>query len=104
MPKTTLGKLSFVLILLCPVLFLVGRLFLNLYESIPAGDTILEDIANRPGVSISMLTGMLSGVMAGIAGAIAVFIYKERSLFVYLATAAGGLLLLFLLGEFFFPH
>lgn len=104
MPKMALGKLAIVLILLCPALFLVGRLFLNLYASVPSGETVLEDIVKRPAVSVSMLLGMVSGIAAFIVGAVSIFKLEERSFLVYLATAAGGLVLLFVAAEIVFPH
>jgi len=63
MPKTTLGRWSVGLIVAMPVLFFIGRLLLNLlYKSVPAGNTILEDIAERPALALTMLSGMVSGI------------------------------------------
>jgi hypothetical protein len=104
-PKTTLGKWSLGLIISMPVLFITGTsLTTSLYQSIPAGNTILEDIAARPALALTMLAGMAAGISAFITGLLAVFRQKENSLLVYVSTVIGALLILFLLGEIVFPH
>jgi len=64
LPKTTLGKWSVVLIIVMPVFFYVGMSFVDFYESVSAGKTILQDIIVRPGVALPMLAGMVSGISA----------------------------------------
>ena len=104
-PKTTLGRWSVRLIVAMPVLFFIGQSLLNLlYKSVPAGSTILKDIAERPALALTMLTGMVSGISAFIMGFIAILKQKERALFVYAATIIGALLIIFLLAEILFPH
>lgn len=75
-----------------------------LYASVPAGNTILEDIAGRPALALTMLAGMLSGISAFAVGLIAIIGQKERSPLVYIATVLGALMIFFLVGEFVFPH
>lgn len=105
MPKTRLGWWSLWLIVTMPVLFLTGSLSTNLlYQSVPAGNTILEDIVTRPALALTMLIGMLCGIFAFITGILAIIRQKERTRLVYFATFIGFLLSLFLLGEFIFPH
>lgn len=105
MPKTTLGKWSLGLIAAMPVLFFIGTSFTSLlYESVPAGDTILEDIAGRPALALTVLAGTVAGISAFITGLIAIIRQKERALLVYIATIIGTLLMLFLIGEVLFPH
>lgn len=105
MPKTKLGRWSVILIIAMPVLFLLGRFFMNLfYESVSSGDTILEDIANRPALALSMLAGMGCGVSAFVTGLIAILKQKERAVLVYISTILGFLEILFLIGEFTSPH
>ena len=105
MPRTKLGKGSVGLILAMFVLFLIGPTFTSsLYKSIPAGDTILADIANRPALAIAMLIGMVSGISAFIIGLTAIIKQKERTILVYLATIVGAGLIVFLIGEFSSPH
>ena len=104
-PKTTLGKWSLGLAAAMPVLFFIGMSFTTLlYKSVPAGDTILKDIAVRPGLALTMLAGMVSGISAFVSGLIAIIRQKERALLVYVATLIGALLIIFLLGEFLSPH
>jgi hypothetical protein len=105
MPKTVLGKWSLGLIIAMPILFVIGTSFTNsLYKSVPAGDTILADIANRPALALSMLAGFASGISAFITGLTAIIKQKERALLVYLSTLMGALLILFLVAEISFPH
>jgi Na+/melibiose symporter-like transporter len=104
-PKTTLGKWSVSLILAMPILFIIGTSFTNsLYNSIPAGGTILKDIAARPALALTMLAGMVAGISAFITGLLAILRKKENALLVYVATVIGALLMLFLTGEVVFPH
>jgi len=105
MPKTILGKWSLGLIITMPILFFIGTSFTNsLYKSVPAGDTILADIASRPALALTMLAGFASGISAFITGLIAIIKQKERALLVYLSTLMGALLILFLIAEISFPH
>lgn len=105
MPKTTLGKWSVGLIVAMPLLFIIGTSFTNsLYKSVPAGGTILEDIAMRPALAFAMLVGMVAGISAFITGLLAIIRQKENALLVYVSTVIGAVLLLFLTGEFIFPQ
>ena len=104
-PKTTLGRWSVGLITGMPILFFTGSLLRPLlYESVPAGRTILEDITVRPGLALTMLTGMAFGISAFATGLVSIIKRGERALLTYISTITGGLLILFLLGEIFFPH
>jgi hypothetical protein len=105
MPKTILGKWSLGLIATMPVLFFIGPFLTNLlYKSVPAGNTILEDIAGRPVLVLTMIAAMVSGISALITGLIAVTRQKERAPLVYVAIIIGAFLMLFLAGEVLFPH
>ena len=104
-PITTLGKWSVGLIIAMPLLFIIGiSLTSLLYRSVPAGGTILADIAARPTLALTMLAGIVAGISAFITGLLAVVKPKERALMVYISTAVGALLLFFLAGELVFPH
>ncbi len=104
-PKTKLGKWSLGLIVAMPILLFIGMSFTNsLYKSVPAGSTILEDIAGRPALALTMLVGMVAGISAFIVGLTAIVRQKERALLVYVATSIGMLLILFLIAEVLFPH
>jgi hypothetical protein len=104
-PKTTLGWWSVGLMISCPVLFLIGATLASyLYASVPAGDTILDDLTSRPALAVSALVAMGCGISAGVVGLVAIVRRKERALLVILATAASALLLLFLVGEVVSPQ
>ncbi len=105
MPRTPLGKWSLGLIVVMPILFFIGASFTNsLYKSVPAGNTILEDIAGRPALALTMLAGEISGILAFVTGLLAVTRQKERATSVYVAIILGALLMAFLLGEIVIPH
>ena len=104
-PTTTTGKWSVGLIVAMPILFVIGTSFTNsLYDSVPAGNTILADIATRPALALTMLGGMAAGISAFITGLLAILNQKDNALLVYVSCSIGGLLLLFLVGEILFPH
>ena len=104
-PRTTLGKWSVGLIVAMPILFVVGSSFTDsLYESVPAGETILADIAARPALALTMLAGMVAGFLAFIVGLLAIVRQKEKALLVYVSTVIGALLMLYLAGEMVSPH
>ena len=104
-PKTTLGRWSVGLIVAMPILFVIGSSFTNsLYETVPAGGTILADIAARPALALAMLAGMVAGILAFILGLLAIVRQRENALLVYVSTVIGALLVLFLAGEVVFPH
>ncbi len=105
MPRTGLGKWTVGLIIAMLVLFFLGASFTTLlYPSVPAGGTILADIAARPALALTMLAGMFAGIAACVAGLLAITRREENALLVYLSTGIGALLILFLAGEFLFPQ
>jgi len=104
-PKTGLGKCSVILIIAMPILFVLGSSFTTLlYSSVPSGDTIFADITTRPALALTMLTGMAAGVAAFFTGAFAIVKKKDNTYLVCLSTIFGALLIMFLIGEFAFPH
>lgn len=105
LPITTLGKWSVGLFIAIPLLFMIGTSFTNsLYKSVPAGNTIIADIAVRPALALTMLAGIIAGVSAFFTGMLAIFRQKDNTLLVYLSTMIGLLLILFLSGEVLLPH
>jgi hypothetical protein len=103
-PDTNLGRWSIGLIIAMPILFFIGTSFTNtLYASVPSGDSILQDIAARPALALTMLAGMATGILAFINGVVAIAVKKERSVFVYISMLIGMFLIIFLAGEFIFP-
>ncbi len=104
-PQTTLGKWSVGLVVVAPILFVIGSSFTNtLYESVPAGGTILADISARPALALTMLAGMAAGVSAFMVGLLAIIRLKEKALLVYLSTVLGAFLTLFLAAEAMGSH
>ena len=104
-PKTTLGRWSVGLVVAMPILFVIGSSFTNsLYRSVPAGGTILADIAARPALALTMLAGMVAGILAFIVGLLAIVRQKENALLVYVSTVIGALFMLYLTGEMVYPH
>jgi predicted membrane-bound spermidine synthase len=88
-----------------PLLFSIGASFTKtLYAGIPAGESILADIAARPALALTMLAGMICGISAFVLGFLAINKQKDRSLLVCVSTIIGALLILFLSGELLFPH
>ncbi len=105
LPGTRLGALSVILIVTMPILILVGSVVRStVYDSVPAGDSILDDIATRPGVAVTMLLALGCGLAAGVVGVLSIVRHAERSLLALLSVACSGLLLLFLMAEVVFPH
>ena len=104
-PSTSSGMWSVGLIVATPMLLAIGSSFTDsLYRSVPSGETILADVVARPALALTMLAGMVAGVSAFVLGLLGIVRQRERALLVYLSTALGGLLLLFLAGEIAFPH
>lgn len=104
-PKTTLGKWSLRLIVAMPILFIIGTSLTNSsYKSVPAGETILADLAARPALALTMLAGMGAGISAFITGFLAIIRKRDNALLVYLSTVIGALLIFFLVGEIISPH
>ena len=104
-PKTVLGWWTVGLIVAMPILFVIGSSFSDsIYESVPAGKTLLADLTARPFLALTMLGGMVTGVTAFIIGLFTILKQKERALLVYLSTLIGGLTFLFLISEIVFSH
>lgn len=105
MVKTILGKWSVGLILAMLAFFVIGSSLPNtLYESVPAGESILRDNVTRPALALSMLAGFGAGISALVTGLVSVIKQKERGVLVYFSTLIGAGLTIFLILEFVFPH
>jgi ABC-type Na+ efflux pump permease subunit len=98
MPQTTLGKWSVGLFIAFCLFFLA---FIILVATGQRGDDALfSNLAlTIPGLlaGVSVLSAMITGIINIVKS-------KERSFFVFLATAIGIMVLIFLIGEFSFPH
>jgi len=104
LPQSCLGKWSVGLIVAMPIFFYIGMSFVIFHESVPAGRTIPQDIIVRPGVALPMLTGFFCGITAFFIGITSIIKKKDRSIFIFLATLLGFLVLLWCLAEIIFPH
>lgn len=105
LPTTKPGWWSLLLIIAMPVLIVIGTTFMGLlYPSVPAGGSILADIAARPALALTSLAAMTAGILAFITGLVAILRNKDRALLVFLASLVGALLLIFLAGEAVLPH
>jgi len=98
LPKSVLGKFSVGFILLAPLLFQIGNSFVTmLYDSVPSGDTIFQDLQGRPLLVIAMLLGNLSAILSFLFGILGVIKKRERALLVYISTVLGGLFTIFII-------
>lgn len=105
LPKTKLGGWSVALIIITPVLLRIGMLLAHtIYKLVPAGETILKDIVQRPALALTMLSGMTTGVLAFMVGLTSIIKRREKGILVYLSTLLGMLFSLFLVAEILFPH
>lgn len=98
MPRTRLGKWSAGLIVVSLLLFATLALLVSLGQR--GGETFFSN----PLLGISGLGAAAAAVLASFAGIVAIIKNKERSVFVYIATAIGLYVLVFVLGEILFPH
>ncbi len=95
LPKRALGWWSvalailFILFLSSPIL---SRLMLPLLRAL------------HPRFPVQSVVVFLSGIAALVTGIISIIKFRERAILVFLATLVGLFALLFLLGEFLFPH
>jgi len=103
-PETILGKCSVSSIIVMPIFFCIGMSFVDFYEFVPAGSTILQDAIVRPGIALPMLTGFIFGIAAFFIGLIGIIKKKDYSIFIFLSSAMGFLALLWCLAEVLFPH
>lgn len=105
LPKTKLGVWSVCLLVAVPILFVVAPVLGNLlHPGVAAGNTIAEDIANRPALALTMLVGIVSGVSAFVSGLVALIRFKERGFLVIASTLLGGILTAFMIGELLLDH
>jgi hypothetical protein len=103
-PESNFGRWSVGLIVMMPILFYIGMLFVDFYNFTPAGKTILKDIVGRPGVALSMLTGFVLGIAAFFCGVVGIIKKKDYSFLLFISTFLGFFVLLWLLAEILFPH
>jgi len=98
MPKTKAGKWSVGLIIVFFVLFGVFQLLVASGQR--GGATFFYNLV----LTIPIFLAGISGIFAFIIGLISIIKSKERSVLVFIATAIGLFVLIFVLGEFLVPH
>ena len=98
LPNTRLGKWSMNLIIAFFLLFLLFQLLILSGQR--GGNTFFDNLL----LSIPWLFMVVCGIASFFTGTISIIKKKERAVFVFLSTALGFFILLFVLGEFLFPH
>ncbi|WP_379969657.1 hypothetical protein [Ectobacillus sp. sgz5001026] len=99
LPSTFLGKWSIGLLSTFFLLLALGTIVAQVQGPIE-DQTFFNNLA----VTIPMVIGLTAGVCAFLIGMISIFKKKERSIFVFLVTFIGLMLLIFLMGEVLVPH
>jgi len=102
-PKTRLGKWSLRSATVFLTLFVFSLVMVGLSQR-QEGEEFMMKPAVRFFLIVEGLLAMVSGLAAFFLGIVSIVKHKERSVLIYLGTFVGLLALLFLLGEFLFPH
>ena len=97
LPKTRLGKLSVIFILIFFAMLLLMQLFVMLGET--GGETFTDNLK----LFFAGIIGGVSGLVSFFTGIISIIKHRERSFLVFLGTLIGLFILFFLLGEFLGP-
>ena len=98
MPKTLSGKYALRFVALFAFFLILAQIIIMTGQR--GGDTFFGNLW----ISIPMMLAFLSAILAFCFGTISIVRDKERSPFVIVASLMGFLVLIFLLGEFLFPH
>lgn len=98
MPKTLLGKWSVKLII---VFFLFLAVF---YLMVTSGQRGGDLFFSNLWLTVPMLIAAASGIAAFITGIVSIIKNRERSILVFISTALGLFILLFVSAEILFPH
>lgn len=102
-PKTNLGKWSVRLIIAFFLLFILTQIIAAVGRGQGAFDSDSFNIYQIL-IPITIIPAGICGIAAFITGIIGVAKSKERSVLVFLATAIGLFVLIFVLGEILVPH
>ena len=97
-PRTLLGKWSIWLIITFIALFITFQLLVASGQR--GGATFFSNLA----LTLPMLFAGISGISAFFTGIICIIKNKDKSVLVFIATILGFFILLFVSGEFLFPH
>jgi len=98
MPKTVLGKWAIWLIVVFFILFAVFQILVAIGQR--GGEKFFDNLLlAMPGLLMA-----ITGIGSFFTGIVSIVKNKERAALVFVATAVGLLILLFVLGEIIFPH
>lgn len=103
MPTTKQGKRAFCFALGTVGFYLLSIMIVALSQKQINDETVISVVA-QPYLMVSGLLAIICGIIAFFIGLISYFKYQERSPFIYPVLLVGLMMILFLLGEFFFPH
>jgi len=103
MAKTRLGKWSLRLIVVFFALIILVQIIAAVGRAMGAFDSKSLNVFQLLMPIIIVPAGMC-GIAAFATGILSIIKSKERSVFVFFSTAIGLFVLLFVLGEFLFPH
>jgi cytochrome bd-type quinol oxidase subunit 2 len=103
MSHTTLGRWSVKLIIVFFALIILVQIIAAVGRSQGAFDSSSLNVFQLL-MPIIIIPAGVCGVAAFVTGIISIIKSKERSVFVFFSTAIGLFVLLFVLGEFLFPH
>lgn len=98
MPRTKLGEWSAILIVVMLVSLAMFYSFVSAGER--GGMTFFSNLL----LAIPMLIAGISGIAAFVIGLITMIKYRERSVLVYITSAIGLFVLVFVSAEVLFPH
>ena len=99
LPRTTLGKWSIGLFVALVGFFVLGLAIVALGHQ-TGGETFTDNLY----IAVPNLLSGISGLASLVTGAAGIVGYRERSILVFLCTAAGLFVLFMALGEFLAPH
>jgi len=97
-PKTRLGNLVIILILI--FFIFLGLFFLFVFLGERGGATFFSNLK----LTIPIMIAVISGISAFFIGSSSIIKKKERAISVFLATILGFFILLWVLAEVMFPH
>lgn len=98
LPNTRLGKWSMWLIVVSVVFLILFMILVAFGER--GGDSFFSNMK----LSTFVLIAGIFGVASFLAGLLGIIKSRERSIVVFLSSAAGFFALVFLIGELAFPH
>jgi heme exporter protein D len=97
LPKTALGKWAFWLAIAFSVLLLLGIMLVSIGQE--RGETFFSNLY----LAVPGLLTLVSGIATFLTGIISIIFVKERAILVFLATAIGLLVIVFIVGDLLFP-